>query len=142
MGFKFKHIFKGPTKVLNAVGQSGVFGVRHGKFRVAGIPIGRDLAPVVQAVAVVATIAVGGPALASATGLGATTATVITSASASGAMTGLSGGDASQVTRATACGAGMATVGGLASSAPTLTQAVTTQVVGATAVGLATGSEF
>ena len=140
MPFKIKHVFKGPAKVLNAVGNAGLFGQRGDHFRVAGIKVGKDLVPVVQGAAVVATVAAGGPALASACAIPEATAIVAVSAGASATVTGLSGGNESQVATACAKGAATAYVGNVANAAATIPEAVTIHVAGNTGIAVATSS--
>lgn len=47
--------------VTKPIASAGLFGMRHGNFRVAGVRIGSDLAPVVGAAVTLAATAVGGP---------------------------------------------------------------------------------
>jgi hypothetical protein len=100
MGFKLKHVFKAPTKILHAAGNAGIFGQRGDHFRVLGIKVGKDLVPVVQTAAIVATAAVGGPVLAAETGLSLAASSAIVSTAANATVTGLSGGNEAQVTNA------------------------------------------
>lgn len=102
MGFKLKHVFKGPTKVLNAVGNAGILGQRGDHFRILGVKIGKDLVPVVQTAAIVATANVIGPVL---SGLTPAATTITSTAISSSVVTGLSGGNESSVTNAAVSGA-------------------------------------
>ena len=124
MPFKLKQVFKGPAKVLNAVGESGVFGKRNDDFRVLGIKVGKDLAPVVQTAAVVAAVVVGGPALAASTGLTTTGAMVVTGAAANASVTGLSGGNEKAVCNATVVGGISGATGAVVQSLPTVSAQV------------------
>lgn len=108
----------------------------------AGIKIGKDLAPIVKGAAILATTMIGGPALAISTGMTGTTAAVITSAAANCAVTGLSGADESQVTKATLIGAGTACISGIANSSTSLIQSTTTQIIGNTSISLASGDNL
>jgi len=142
MGFKLKHVFKGPAKVLNAIGKAGIFGQRGNHFRILGIKVGKDLVPVVQAVTVIATTIVAGPAMVSTFAITEATATICVAATSNGVVTGLSGGNESQVTKAVVQGAATAYIGNLATAASTIPEAVTIHVAGNTAVNLSTGSSL
>src|SRR2546430_1312096 len=97
MPFKLKHIVHGPAKVIREIARpladSGMFGVRHDQFRVIGIPIGKDLVPVVTAAVTIAAVAIGGPALASAAAIPSTSATIAVSALTNATVAGCMGGN-------------------------------------------------
>lgn len=105
MPFKLKHIFRGPAKVLNEVGKSGIFGQRGDHFRVLGVKIGKDLVPGVKIAAVVLTTAFIDPT--------STLSTVLTAAASNATVTGLSGGNESQMIKSGASGAASAIIGNM-----------------------------
>ena len=127
MGFKLKHVFKGVARVTHAVASSGMLGVRHGNFRVAGVRIGSDLVPIVQtALVVAATVAAPG----------------VGTVAASALVTGLSGGDESDILKAVVRGTGAAAVGGVTGGCASMPAAIAIHVAGNTAVGMAMGDDF
>src|SRR5665648_46980 len=138
----FKDIFKAPAKLLNVIGESGLFGQRGDNFRVLGLKIPKDVVPIVKAAVVIAAVTIGGPALAASTTMTTTAATVVTSAVANATVTGCSGGNESQVLRAAAVGGATALVGNITQAAPSISQAVTRHVAGNAAVSLASGNDF
>lgn len=130
MGLKFKRlvksvgkvataVVKAPAGALNAVGQSGILGMRHDNFRVAGIRIGKDLAGPLQAAAVVAATVVGGPAA---------------GAAASTTLTGLNGGSTGDMLRTLAIAQATTTVGGVAQAMPNAVAGAAVQAAGAAAL--------
>ena len=134
MPFKPKHLFQGPTKVLNAVGRAGIFGRRGDHFRVAGIKIGQDAVPFVQAAAVAAMLAFVPPM--------SVPATIAVTAATSGVVTGLSGGDTAAVTTAVVVSAAAASISTVASTATTTTAArMAITAGGNAALAAATGGD-
>lgn len=142
MGFKLKHVFKGPSKVVREIGRSGLFGQRGENFRVLGVKVGKDLVPVVQAAAVVATVAFAGPALAGATGMTTTAAAITTGAVGNAVVASASGGNESAFTKALVVGGASGAVGAVAGTMATTGQQVAVHVAGNTAVSVASGADL
>lgn len=141
MPFKLKHIVRGPAKVMNAVGQSGIFGQRGEHFRILGVKIGKDLVPVVQAAVVAATVATATPVVASTLGVSETTATVIATTGANTFLTGVSGGSESDVLETMAKGIASGMVGHVVQNVPSIVGKVATHIIGNTAVEVAMGTD-
>jgi hypothetical protein len=105
MPFKVKHIFKAPVKAASAVGKTladtGILGQREGhKFKVVGIPIGKDLVPVVQVATVVAATCIGAPQLATAASISQTAAVAAVSASTNAVLAASCGASDSNILKA------------------------------------------
>ena len=141
MGFKLKHIFRAPAKLLNKLGQTGILGVRKNHFRILGIKVGKDLLPIVQGALCTASIACGTPFLIGVTGLPTAAASIITSAATSGIMSGLSGGNDASVMKSTLLSAASAAVSTtISNSNLDFPEKIAAHAIGNTFVNLASGS--
>lgn len=127
MGFKIRQLGRGPAKVLNKIGGAGIFGKRKNHFRILGIPVGKDLVPIVQTTVTVAATVVGGPA-----------AGIVTS----GAVCGLSGGNESDLTHTLAVSAAGVGVSQVAKCCSTIAGQVATHAAGNVAIAAAIGEDL
>ena len=137
---KLKHVFRGPAKVLREVARSGILGTdRNGKFRVAGIPIGQDLVPVIQTGLVITATTMGAPLAATTLGTTTSVGEIVAGSVSNGVITGVSGGTENDVIKSVVIGGATASVSQVVGAMPTLEEKILTSAVGGTIISTCAG---